>query len=105
MSEHDWEDLKEEICTQLLIGKENGEAELETMARIVWLERQKCLNLLISGQLRMAADAALEAAKKTSIDQQSGGLSKGNVLEWKLRSRSTGASTLSTGSRDPASTA
>jgi hypothetical protein len=36
MSAADWEDLKEEICTELLLGKENGEAELETMARIVW---------------------------------------------------------------------
>ena len=31
MSSADWEDLKEEICTHLLLGKENGEAELETM--------------------------------------------------------------------------
>lgn len=100
-----WEDLKEEICMQLLIGKENGEPELETMARIVWLERQKCFNLLISGQLRKAADAAVEAAKKTSIDQQSGGLRKGKVLKWKASSRSTGASALATGSCEPASTA
>ena len=106
MSEHDWEDLKEEICTQLLIGKENGEAELETMARIVWLERQKCLNLPISGQLRMAADAALQAAEKTSMDQERGaGLREGNILEWKTRSRSTGEPALATGSREPGSTA
>jgi hypothetical protein len=44
MSADYWEDLKEEICTQLLIGKENGEAELETMARIVWSERQTCVS-------------------------------------------------------------
>jgi hypothetical protein len=31
MSAADWEDLKEEICTEPLLGKENGEAELETM--------------------------------------------------------------------------
>ena len=31
MSAGDWDDLKEEICTELLLGKENGEAELETM--------------------------------------------------------------------------
>jgi hypothetical protein len=31
MSAADWEDLKEEICTALVLGKENGEAELETM--------------------------------------------------------------------------
>jgi hypothetical protein len=36
MSAADWGDLKEQICTELLLGKENGEAELETMARIVW---------------------------------------------------------------------
>jgi hypothetical protein len=36
MNAGDWDDLKEEICTELLLGKENGEAELETMARIVW---------------------------------------------------------------------
>ena len=40
MNTSTWEDLKKEICMQLLIGKENGEAEIETMARIVWLERQ-----------------------------------------------------------------
>jgi hypothetical protein len=40
MSANYREELKEEICTQLLIGKGNGEAELETMARIVWLERR-----------------------------------------------------------------
>jgi hypothetical protein len=27
MSAADWEDLKEEICTELPLGKENGEAE------------------------------------------------------------------------------
>ncbi len=88
-----WEDLKEKISTQLLIGKENGEAELDTITRIVWLEREKCLTLIISGQLRKAAVAALEAVEKTSIEQQSGGgLPKGKVLEWKNRSRSIGGS-------------
>jgi hypothetical protein len=36
MSAAGWEDLKEEICTRLLLGKENGQVELETMALIVW---------------------------------------------------------------------
>jgi hypothetical protein len=36
MSAADWEDIKEEICTELLLGKENGETELQTVARIVW---------------------------------------------------------------------
>jgi hypothetical protein len=38
MSGADREDLKEVISTELLLGKDNGEAELETRARIVWLD-------------------------------------------------------------------
>jgi hypothetical protein len=102
MSAADWEDLKEEICIQLLIGKENGEAALETMARIVWLERQKCLTLIISEQLRKAAVAALEAVEKTvtsPIAQERGvGFPKGKVLRWKTRSRSVGESAFATSS-------
>jgi hypothetical protein len=52
MSAADWEDLKEEICTELLLGKDNGEAELETMVRIVWVERQKYLTDPISERLQ-----------------------------------------------------
>jgi hypothetical protein len=52
MSAADWEDLKEEICTELLLGTENGEAELETMARIVWAERERYLTLTISEHLQ-----------------------------------------------------
>jgi hypothetical protein len=63
MSADGWEDLKEEIRTQLLIGKENGETELKTMARIVWLERQRHLT---SEQLCQAAVAALEAVEKAA---------------------------------------
>lgn len=105
MNADDWEDLKEEICKQLLIGKENGETELETMALIVWSERQKYLT---SEQLRKAAVAALEAAEKTAtspIDQERGDhLPKGKVLRWKTRSRSIGASAFATSSGVPAST-
>jgi hypothetical protein len=100
MSADDWEDLKEEICTQLLIGKENGEAELETMVRIVWLERQKRLALIISEELRKAAVAALEAVEKTvtsPIDRELGvGFPRGKVLRWKTRSRSVGESAFAT---------
>jgi hypothetical protein len=52
MSPADWEDLKEAICAQLFLGKENGEDELETVARIVFLERQKYLTLTISERLK-----------------------------------------------------
>jgi hypothetical protein len=57
MSDAGWEDLKEEICTALLLGKENGEAELETMARIVSLERQRCLTLTISERLQKVSQS------------------------------------------------
>jgi hypothetical protein len=60
MSAADWEDLKEEICTELLLGKESGEAELETMARIVWVEQQKYLAVPTSERLQQFFEAALE---------------------------------------------
>jgi hypothetical protein len=105
MSADNWEDLKEEICTQLLIGRENGEAQIETMARIVWLERQKYLT---SEQLRKAALAALDAVEKavtSSTDQQRGvDFPKGKLLTWKTRPRPVGESTFATGSGVPAST-
>ena len=105
MSADYWEDLKEEICTQLLIGKENREAELETIARIVWLERQTCLTSIFSEQLRQAAVAALEVVEETvtsPVDQERGGsLPKGKLLRW--RTRSTSASAFATSPGVPAS--
>jgi hypothetical protein len=96
MSAADWEDLKEEICPQLLLGKENGEAELETMSRIVWLERQKYLTVTISEQLQQFFETALEAVNKpvtSPVDRQRGAdFPKGKLLKWKTRSRSIGAS-------------
>jgi hypothetical protein len=107
MSADYWEDLKEEICTQLLIGKENGEAELETMARIVWLERQKCATLIISEQLRKAAVAAQEVVEETvtsPVDQERGdSLPKGKLLRWRTHTRSISASAFATSSDVPAS--
>lgn len=51
----DWEDLKEEICTGLLLGKKNGEPELETTARIVWAERHKYLTVTISERIHTSS--------------------------------------------------
>jgi hypothetical protein len=46
MSAADWEDIKEEICTELLLGKENGEAELETvLARVLGQQRPMAMTL------------------------------------------------------------
>jgi hypothetical protein len=92
MSAADWEDLKEEICTALLLGKENGEAELETMARIIWAERQKYLTLTISEQLQQFFKAALEAVEKPVnppvVRERGADLPKGQLLKWKTSSRS-----------------
>jgi hypothetical protein len=51
------------LSTELLLGKENGEAELETMARIIWLERQKYLTLTISERLQQFYKVALKAVE------------------------------------------
>jgi hypothetical protein len=95
MSAADWEDLKEELCTELLRGKENGEAELETMARILWLERERYLTLTISERLQQFFKAALEAVEKP-VNPPVGGergadSDKSKLLKWKTRSRSLGA--------------
>jgi hypothetical protein len=95
MSAADWEDLKEEICTELLLGKENGEAELETMARIIWVERQKYLTVPISERLQQFFEAALEAVDKPvtfPVDLERGTDSrKGKLLKWKTSPRSVWA--------------
>lgn len=86
MSAGDWEDLREGVCTYLAIGLENGEPELETMTRLVWLERQKSADLY----------AALEAIEKVlnnllKPDRSVTG-KNGKVLEWKTGSRRKGGS-------------
>jgi hypothetical protein len=96
MSAADWEDLKEEICTELLLGKENGEAELETIARIVSFERQKYLTLTISERLQGFYKVALEAVEKPVTSpgdlERGADFPKGKLLKWKTGSRSIGAS-------------
>jgi hypothetical protein len=96
----DLEDLKEEISTELLLGKENGEAELETMARFVWAERQKYLTLTISERLQQFFKAALEAVEQPvnpPVGQERRAASdKGKLLRWKTSSRLFGAQVLLT---------
>jgi hypothetical protein len=96
MSAADWEDLKEEICTELLLGKENGEAELETMTRIVWVERQKYFTVPISERLQQFFKAALEAVEQPAtslVDRERvSECRKGKLLMWKTCSPPIGAS-------------
>jgi hypothetical protein len=71
-----WEDVKEEICTQLEIGMSQGETELETMTRFVWLERMKNLD-------------AIENAVAAALAREQGPItSKARVLQWKQPLRS-----------------
>jgi hypothetical protein len=78
MDSADWEDVREEICTQLEIGMSKGETELETMTRFVWLERQK--NLYV-----------IENAVADALAREHGPItSKGRVLQWKQPLRSSG---------------
>ena len=92
MSAADWKDLQEELCTELLLGKENGEAELETMARIVWVERARYLTMTISERLKQFFEAALEAVDKpvtSPVDLERGAdFPKGKLLKRKTSSRS-----------------
>jgi hypothetical protein len=95
MSAADWEDLKVEICTALLLGKENGEAELEAIAGIIWAERQKYLTVTISEQLQRFFETALDAVNRpvtSTVDREGGAdFPKGKLLKWKTRSRPIGA--------------
>ena len=71
-----WEDVREEICAQLEIGMIKGETELETMTRLVWLERQNNLD-------------AIEKAVTAALDRERGLVTRrARVLEWKPPLRS-----------------
>jgi hypothetical protein len=90
MTAADLEDLKEEICTQLFLGKENGVAELDTIASIVWLEREKYLTMTISERLEQFYEVALEAVEKPGaapMNRERGiTFPKGKLLTWKTLS-------------------
>jgi hypothetical protein len=74
----DWEDLREEICTHLEIGRSMGETELDTMTRFVWLERQLHLD-------------AIEKAVAAALDRERGLVTRNaRVLQWKPPLRSSG---------------
>jgi hypothetical protein len=74
-----WEDVREEVCTQLEIGMSKGETELETMTRLVWLERQNSLD-------------AIEKAVAAALELERGLVTrKAKVLPWKPPLRSLGA--------------
>jgi hypothetical protein len=74
----DWENVREEICTHLEIGRGMGETELDTMTRFVWLERQMHLD-------------AIEKAVAAALDHERGLVPrKARVLQWKPPLRASG---------------
>jgi hypothetical protein len=81
------EDLKEEVCAQLYLGRKNGETELETMVRIVWKERQKYFTVPVSERLQQFYETALQAVRKpvtAPVERERPSDSrKGKLLEWK----------------------
>jgi hypothetical protein len=73
-----WEDLEEQVCTQLEIGVGKGETELETLTRLIRLER---LNF----------EEAIEKAGAHASDcERELVIRKARVIEWKPPSRSFG---------------
>jgi hypothetical protein len=78
MDTTDWEDLREEVCTQLEMGMSLGETELDTVTRLIWHERQGKLD-----EIDKAVTAAL-AVERGLITQ------KAKVLQWKPPLRSSG---------------
>jgi len=80
-----WEDLREEVCTHMAIGRERGEPELETITRLLWLERQKYVHLTVAlvEAVQTKATAAREHDRRTAERIS-------NVLEWKPALRPIG---------------
>jgi hypothetical protein len=78
MDTADWEDLREEVCTHLEIGMSKGETELDTVTRLIWVERQ---NNLVA--IEKAVAAALDRERELSAR-------KARVLPWKSPLRSRG---------------
>jgi hypothetical protein len=78
MDSADWEEVREEVRAQLEIGMIKGETALETMTRLVWLERQTSLD-------------AIEEAVTAALDYERGLVTrKGRVLQWRPPLRSAG---------------
>jgi hypothetical protein len=84
MNAGEWEDLREEVCTHLALGHESGESELETITRMLWLERQRNVCLSVALEAIQA-----EAAATLGYDRRTAGRAS-NVLSWKSASRSAG---------------
>jgi hypothetical protein len=78
MDNSNWEDMREEVCMHLENGMSKGETELDTVTRLIWLERQN-------------SSDAIERAVAAALERERGPVTRrARVLQWKQPSRSTG---------------
>jgi hypothetical protein len=78
MNPGEWKNLKEEICTQLYLRKESGEEQLETITRMIWLERLKYFNVCY------AIENLLRVANSEAYAEKDYDAKKAKVLAWKV---------------------
>jgi hypothetical protein len=77
MSNGDWEDLREEVRTYFELGLNKGETELDTMTRLVWLERQKHVDLCV------ALETILSLSTAALVEHERGlAAKKAVILQW-----------------------
>ena len=77
MSNGDWEDLREEVCTYLELGLNKGETELDTMTRLVWLERQRHADLCAALETVLRASTAVLERERGLAAKQA------IILQWR----------------------
>jgi hypothetical protein len=77
MSNGDWEDLREEVCAHIELGRDKGETELDTMTRLVWLERRKHVDLCLALETILSVSTtALECERGLAMK-------KSVILKWR----------------------
>ncbi len=77
MSNGDWEDLREEVRTYLELGVNKGETELDTMTRLVWLERQKHVDLCVALETVLRVSTAV-LERERGLDTK-----QALILQWR----------------------
>lgn len=76
MTPDKWEDTKEEVCTHLEIGFNKGETELDTMTRLVCIERQKHTALCVALE-------TIQAVSTRALERERGlTAKKATLLKW-----------------------
>jgi hypothetical protein len=72
-----WEETKEEVRTHLQLGSNEGEDELDTITRLVFIERHKYADLCI-------ALKTIQAVSRSALQRERGLAAKhASVLKWR----------------------